>query len=978
MIGNVPNGLGNAGIFSTNFSYNILSGPFNQSEFLHTEYVQILDLGKNFFSGCIGNTFAYMSRLQRLVLQDNFLSGPIDEMFNFTLQQNLTSVDISANELTGTIPDVWYTHSKLSILLASTNCFHGSLSSIMCANTHLTILVLDGLHTAEYCRRLIVPGLHKTFRYLNAYMLTNPIQGSIPSCLFTLPNIQTLHLSGNAIGGSLPSNDDLAIMSPTLLDLSLSHNQLKGTIPSRLLEYPWEELDLSFNRLTGTISSNVYNFTHGTLKLEINQLSGEMPNSLIKAPSIDILQGNMFACPNGKDKQLPIHDINYDSYECGSSAVDASLYSSLVAIFVFLFFIMLMIISIKHSKLRESIRCIHCLYQFVRFLEIEVYLWWQVYNSKSSSQYYHQSIEHVYEFGIVMKEVRRWCLAISIVIIIILLPLYALLSIKYRTYWYTYAWQLSIAYMSGIIPAILILLIMLILLFGIYSILCNNLWINIYHLYQRSNNKIITTSTTLHETNHCDAQTNTNDTMITLGSYRFTIKRSYTRWYISMIIGGIINITVALLVNVNYIIALTRGLYTSDIQQTLSFLITMYRIIWNNTIMELLQNIIIKLLPNYNKNNELIIISFMISINLFYHIIIPCIAVAFVSPDCFYYALYPATTVKASFGFEECDGNVFPSYNSNSGTNSGSYYCEAEYKTAYVSNYKPPFTYNYQCTSSLLTNFGDVIIYRFVITGFITPILYIVFKYIHEEVFVRYGQDSYVYKLISSLLPNVLLALSDDAIRRRKEMKGLTETNEGSTPNPVHMRDNNGLPASNEHSQEIRENEEGVFHVQFKAKNAIIAFISDIAILLTFGGIFPPVAIIGILSIFSNTLLIQLILGRVIVLSRTQNRLYSSIKRINEKCNGIRILMIRSLLSLSFLLSIFWSFFLFDILGDAIGIERSIWILCVMATIPGIIQLSNYIIRRYNISFELFSENIVKDNKEDNNVNDIELAEIAS
>ncbi len=140
------------------------------------------------------------------------------------------------------------------------------------------------------------------------------------------------------------------------------------------------------------------------------------------------------------------------------------------------------------------------------------------------------------------------------------------------------------------------------------------------------------------------------------------------------------------------------------------------------------------------------------------------------------------------------------------------------------------------------------------------------------------------------MLPDALVALSDDALNRRRVVRELQVHAQVTTVTEI---SNSGDSQATSTITTENMKEEGVFEVKFKAKNAIIEFISDIAVLLTFGGIFPPVAFIGVFAICSSSLVTQLMLGRVIVLSRTQPALRESVERINEKCGGVRILMIR-------------------------------------------------------------------------------------
>ena len=1040
----------------TNFSYNHLHGDVSHTDFANSLVLNTIDLSWNYFTGTLGNTFSQTKALSRLLLQRNSFSGVIDNLFDFQYQTNLTSVDVSDNALEGTIPDAFFTQSNLSVFLASTNCFHAILSDTMCSNPALTILIMDGLHTAEQCRTWIFPGLRHTFRNLSAYMLRDPVKGTIPTCLFSLPLLQTLHLSGNGIDSTLPST---LTISPSLQDLSLSHNELVGTIPSPLLDYPWKTLDLSFNRLTGTISSTVNNFTQGSLTLTINRLSGDIPSILYHTEDISVLEGNLYACPQGK-QQLPQHDPDLLAYVCGSDPVNTSIYIWLGIFSTLCIIVLLMIVLTiglnrrtfqERSTFLSRYRVCRMLHASYHYMEVEVLLWWQVYNSKSSSEYFQQSIEHIYEYGAVMKEIRRWCCAVTLVIVVIFLPLYSILSIYYSTYVHAYTWQLSVAFLSGEIPAYIVLMGMIVFVCLLFSIVFRRHWMNIFHLYQRSGKKMITghnntssssihtmrgvsprrtvyghtpshTTTDTTATDQPTTDTTTTDT-ITIAedvddesvSTAYPTNYPYLRWYSILVIGGLCNILIVLIVNISYILYSTSGGLSSQSKQSLSFIITLFKIGWNGTVMEVFQGILMKLMPIrlrqsvnnvqmdaththgrthvqtghsvHSSDGTLIVVSFMVWMNLFNNIIAPVIAVACVSPDCFYYAIFSASAVQASFTFTECDGYVIP-------PDQRSISCESYYPAAYQSDYHPAFTYNYQCTSSLLTNFADVMIYRFVITGFVTPLLMIVLKYVQEEVYVRYGLLSKWYRIVAVLIPPVLTALSDDALKRRREIVvnqeaeseksvgGVEIENEG-RENEESVKDGKGSVTNHESVENIEkatiggtnDNIETISKVIFKAKSNIIAFISDIAVLLTFGGIFPPLAFIGFCGICCSTLFTQLILARVVVLSRTQEALRPSVERINEKCGGIRYIMIRALLSLTLLLSIFWSFFLFDILGDVVGIARATWIITTMTTIPGLITLTNYLYQRYYPDLVVVQDKDRDDKREDEK-KDIELASV--
>jgi hypothetical protein len=72
----------------------------------------------------------------------------------------------------------------------SLNCFDGTLPELMCAPRNVTVLSLDGLGAAKNCKHAVkVP--------LTGVIIGNALTGSIPECVWQLPQLQVLHLTGN-------------------------------------------------------------------------------------------------------------------------------------------------------------------------------------------------------------------------------------------------------------------------------------------------------------------------------------------------------------------------------------------------------------------------------------------------------------------------------------------------------------------------------------------------------------------------------------------------------------------------------------------------------------------------------------------------------------------------------------------------------------------------------------------------------------
>jgi Leucine-rich repeat (LRR) protein len=231
-------------------------------------------------------------------------------------------IDISGNRFTGTLPyDLFNTSTSLVLFAAVKNCITGSIPESICHCRSIRSLAMDGLHASGHCQSRIFPFLPQIIK---TYQLKKDLPGSIPSCIYSMPSLKTLHLSGNGIKGSIPSS---IVLGDKLTDLSLSHNLIKGTIPEALQQHQFSNLDLSFNQIGGTLMDDFaqYSVANSSLALQVNRLSGGIPQSLLNLNDISILQGNIFRCVNGEDS-LPQHDQYVDSYVCGSDAVNSAMF----------------------------------------------------------------------------------------------------------------------------------------------------------------------------------------------------------------------------------------------------------------------------------------------------------------------------------------------------------------------------------------------------------------------------------------------------------------------------------------------------------------------------------------------------------------------------------------------------------------------------------------------------------------------------
>lgn len=205
------------------------------------------------------------SKLEELDVGQNNLNGvmPVN-IANLT--KELTWIDLSGNQIIGTIPpDLWKFH-KLTYLSLSHNVLTGTLP----------------LNIGRFPR------------IDSIYLSHNRIDGQIPQSVGNITQLTHLFLSHNFLRGSIPTS----LGGLTKLDsMSLSGNILRGQVPQEILRIPSLRcLDLSSNSLSGSIPAQVGHLNSLTkMDLSLNKLSGEIPEAIGSCIQLNFLelQGNL-------------------------------------------------------------------------------------------------------------------------------------------------------------------------------------------------------------------------------------------------------------------------------------------------------------------------------------------------------------------------------------------------------------------------------------------------------------------------------------------------------------------------------------------------------------------------------------------------------------------------------------------------------------------------------------------------------------
>lgn len=224
---------------------------------------------------------------------------------------SITAIALGGNQLVGSFPTEVYMLPNLRELKVQSNALNFRFEGIEKAD-HLDTLSLDdigltslkGIGQARSLVKLTASsnGLESVpeelSRLVNLQSLDlshNDLKGIIPVWISNLVSLASLSASHNQFSGSLY---DFATME-RLNVLSLSNNQLTGSLPSSLLAFVMEDqnvvVDLSSNRLSGVIPRELSRLSNLSLRVEDNTISG-IDSELCDAESWNDYNVREFGC----------------------------------------------------------------------------------------------------------------------------------------------------------------------------------------------------------------------------------------------------------------------------------------------------------------------------------------------------------------------------------------------------------------------------------------------------------------------------------------------------------------------------------------------------------------------------------------------------------------------------------------------------------------------------------------------------------
>lgn len=176
---------------------------------------------ENKFSGSLSPSISNCSSLVRLRLEDNVFSGEISVDFS----GNVTYIDLSRNQFTGSVPHEILEASELQYFNISKNSgIHGPIPATMWALPALANF------SAAFCNLTgTIPSFRSCGPILSIELNGNRLSGPIPASISECRELARIDLSENTLTGTIPEKLGF---SPSMREFNISYNDISGSIPS--------------------------------------------------------------------------------------------------------------------------------------------------------------------------------------------------------------------------------------------------------------------------------------------------------------------------------------------------------------------------------------------------------------------------------------------------------------------------------------------------------------------------------------------------------------------------------------------------------------------------------------------------------------------------------------------------------------------------------------------------------------------------
>lgn len=817
-------------------SSNALTGPLPTA---FAPRLNFIGLGDNRLKGTLPTQLSLVKGLEYLDVSNNLLvsnpSAPLDSIFNNGTTPNLFTLDISSNNFSSSIPTALFSIQKLETVIFARNCMVGTLPSSICKATKLQNLVLNGLDAGDGCLRPIWPK-GNAFG-LNAMRTKKKVSGTIPSCIFRLPNLKSLHLAGNGYSGYI--DPTLTNWPASLKDLSISNNKLSQTIPAALQRQVGrlEKFDASYNRFNGTLSDMQMPKT--LLKAVVNRFSGPIPGALLNAKlgsgtTFNILNGNKFYCDENfgfrhSDTDLPQQDPDLKNFSCGSNPINFNLYvfASLLstAAFVFVYFGARAQTGADKQDALEAMPRTRALLgsmrQFIYLLRV-----------------------------------------MAVLLMLMLMPLYGALTASFHSMTFSYIWTITAAYKTGTFAGWILLLLFTGTLLAAFALIIRHQAL----ILGAENDDKFAPPSEGEETGNAETEAVADDSLDVV----VAAVEEEVLWSVNAVTGVMLlrlviifttNAIVVLTANIVFV-ALIRKLESSD-RALIQLSLTLFNFTWDKIIFQvLLRNSKLYFgLPENDidaaaKKQPLIHSlregeAFIASLTIFSQLVAPVVASVMANPECFSSLFVKISPITFSYTIiqksREKVGTIGLELDTGSGkvdtvNNTKSFYSYESFTTQVV--FSAPFQYLFQCSSAVLASYAPVMLNKAAMKAFGVPLqVYLLRKLLNH----------WAKREESPLKPaywGVLHVFVPKLFWTRKERRIIYKFKEDRLRKKDFKRYGRHLPAyifRHKHRRELNR-----LRMVFNRREFYAWIINDLTMLLSFGVACPPLGVAIIISILSS------------------------------------------------------------------------------------------------------------------------------
>jgi len=307
LTGELPAGIGELrSLKGLSLAHNRFSGRLPES-IGKLSKLDFVDFSYNGFAGPLPATLRQLKNLRSLMASHNALEGsfPIS-----VCQDSLSQLDLSANQFGGEFTVDMSKCSSLQTLILADNALRGSLSpTFLRAIADIRYLDLSANHFTGP----LPPSLGELTSLSTLDLSDNELSGNITQIQW--PELRALRMDRNKLSGPIPK----ALLSDSLVELTLSSNRFSGELPGELCALvSLRVLDLSRNRFTGSLCERIGDLQDiNILNVSYNQLKGTLPTSIGTLPRLTslLLSHNLFTGPLPRDADLPalqILDVSFN------------------------------------------------------------------------------------------------------------------------------------------------------------------------------------------------------------------------------------------------------------------------------------------------------------------------------------------------------------------------------------------------------------------------------------------------------------------------------------------------------------------------------------------------------------------------------------------------------------------------------------------------------------------------------------------